>query len=152
MSYRTYINGHEWLGNNETSEIIFSELKRQGCCFDEEKCVREPFVVKDLDGLVKATERHLMNLFEKNPNALSSVNIFKSIKEDDNCSYTLDQLTLRIQDFRMYGYLFVSYMLLKYVGKEDGNWEFYWERDKKNKQLVCHYRLINDGKCIFTAH
>lgn len=58
MSYRTYINGHEWLGNNEYSKEIFEELKRQGCSFDEEECAYN-FEVKDLDGLVKATEKYI---------------------------------------------------------------------------------------------
>jgi hypothetical protein len=39
MSYRTYINGHEWLGNNEMYDEIYEELKRQGCPFDKEGCV-----------------------------------------------------------------------------------------------------------------
>lgn len=65
MSYRTYINGHEWLGNNEYSKEIFEELKRQGCHFDEEKCVYD-FEVKDLDGLVKATEKYIRKLVKDN--------------------------------------------------------------------------------------
>ena len=58
MSYRTYINGHEWLGNNEMYDEIYEELKRQGCPFDKEGCVggyrENPFEVKDLNGLVMA--------------------------------------------------------------------------------------------------
>ena len=34
MAYRTYINEHEWLGNNAMYDEIYEELKRQGCPFD----------------------------------------------------------------------------------------------------------------------
>lgn len=154
MAYRTYINDHEWLGNNEYSEIIFDELKRQGCPFDEEWDVgfKEPFEVKDLDGLVKAVERHLMHLYNTNPKQLSSLSIFANVENGDNRGYTENQLTLRLQEFSNYGYLFYSVNLLKYVGEEGKDWEFYWERDKESNELVCHYRLINDGKCLFKAY
>ena len=150
MAYRTYINGHEWLGNNESSEIIFEELKRQGCPFDEEYCVKD-FEVKDLDRLVKAVEKHLYHLYEARPRMVDTLGIFKLINED-NRAYTLDQLTLRLQEFRECGYIFVSATLLEFIGKENVDWEFYWKRDKKTKELVCHYRLINNGKCIFSAY
>ena len=56
MSFRTYINENEWLGNNILPGIIAEELRRQGCVFDEDGCVFEPFQIKDLDGIIKATE------------------------------------------------------------------------------------------------
>ena len=144
MAYRTYINDHEWLGNNEYSKEIFEELERQGCKFDNEECwVKEPFEVKDLDGLVKAVERHLMHLYNTRPRQLDSLGIFANVENGDNRGYTEDQLTLRLQEFSNYGYLFYSVKLLEYGGEEGKDWEFYWEIDKESNELVCHYRLIN---------
>ena len=65
MAYRTYINGHEWLGNNEMYDEIYQELVRQGCHFDEDGCVIDPFEVKDLDGLLKACEKVIIRLVQK---------------------------------------------------------------------------------------
>ena len=154
MAYRTYINGHEWLGNNEYSEEIFNELKRQGCKFnaDWETEDFDSFEVKDLDGLVKATEAYLMNKFRKNPKCMNIGDLFQRVEDKEDRGYTEDQLTLRLQEIREYGYLFLSVKLLEYVGEEYKDWEFYWERDKETKQLVCHYRLLKDGKCMFKAY
>ena len=66
MSYRTYINNHEWLGNNEMYDEIYQELVRQGCPFNEDNCVVEPFEVKDLDGLIKACEKVIVKKCERN--------------------------------------------------------------------------------------
>lgn len=60
MADRSYINGYEWLGNNEVVPEIFDELKRQGCKFNEEWLTVEPFQVKDLDGLICATEKAII--------------------------------------------------------------------------------------------
>ena len=66
MAYRTYINGHEWLRENVMYDEILEELSCQGCPFDEENCVDEPFEVKDLDGLVRACEKVIIRLYKQN--------------------------------------------------------------------------------------
>lgn len=50
MSYRTYVNNYQFLGNDEQSEDLIKELKKQGCKIDRDGCFRN-FEIKELDQL-----------------------------------------------------------------------------------------------------
>ena len=112
MSYRTYINGHEWLGNNEMYDEIYQELVRQGCPFDEENCVDEPFEVKDLDGLVRACEKVIIRLYKQN---YEIANLRPVV---DSAIRNKDDLTVILKMLQNRSYIFMSVMLLKYIGDE----------------------------------
>ena len=143
MAYRTYINGQEWLGNNVLYDEIYNELQRQGCKFDNEECWREePFEVKDLDGLVRASERAIINLYNKRIRIKENIADFT-----DNIINPIGDFTWQLKQAREYGYIFISAMLLEYVGKFGKQWDFEITKNGKMK-----YRLINDGKCLFTAY
>ena len=143
MSYRTYINGHEWLGNNVRYYEIFDELARQGCPFDEEDCVYEPFEVKDLDGLVKACEKAIVRLITQN----NEVANFKPII--DRAIRNKNDLTFILKMLQNRSYIFMSVMLLRYIGNEYKDWETYYTYTKDG--LIRQYKLKN-GKCLFEAY
>lgn len=145
MAYRTYINGHEWLGNNECPKEIFDELERQGCPFDEEYCIREPFKVKDLTGLVKATEKYIKRKIKDNNDV---ANFSKEILNDN---YFADSLTLYLQQLRDNAYIFVGVKLLEYIGKQEVDYTINHKWNRKG-ELNIEYELIYDGKCEFTAY
>ena len=112
MAYRTYINGHEWLGNNVMYEEIYEELKRQGCPFDENNNVETPFEIKDLDALVKATEKAITNLYNKRIRFNQNIADFSEHFTDE-----IEDLTWMMMQAQEYGYIFLSAMLLRYVGE-----------------------------------
>lgn len=143
MAYRTYINGHEWLGNNVLYDEIYNELQRQGCKFDNEECWKEePFEVKDLDGLVKATEQAIINLYNK------YIKINHNIADfSEEITNNIGDFTWKMQEIRDFGYIFISAMLLEYVGECHKQWDFEFTKEGEFK-----YKLINDGKCLFTAY
>ena len=143
MSYRTYINGREWLGNNEAPQAILDELKRQGCPFDAEWCTPHdeeynniPFEIKDLNELVKAAERAILEMVERRPEIADfngSVNFWK------------DNLTYGMAELRNNAYIFWSSRLLDFVGEE--NYIMRW--DGEGKPI---YELKPGAKCLFEAH
>ncbi len=145
MSYRTYINGHEWLGNNVMYNEIYNELKRQGCPFDANDCIDSdtPFEVNDLDSLVRASEKAIIHLYNK------EINVYKENIADfsDNITKPIGDFTWQLREVRDYAYIFISAMLLEYIGKFGKEWDFEITKNGKMK-----YRLINDGKCLFTAY
>jgi hypothetical protein len=142
MAYRTYINGHEWLGNNVMYDEVYEELKRQGCPFDEEDIVDidTPFEVKDLDGLVKATEKAIKNLYNKEMLRHQNIADFS-----EHFKYGIGDLTWMMMEVQEYGYIFLSAMLLRYVGECHKQWDFEFVKGG------IKYKLINDGKCLFAA-
>ena len=144
MSYRTYINGHEWLGNNEMYDEIYQELVRQGCPFDEDDCVVEPFEVKDLDGLVKACEKVIIRLVQKNPEVAN----FKS--NIDNAIEFKNNLTYRLTELQDGAYIFISANLLKYVGDFFKDWKICTTSTESG--IIMQYKLTDKGKCLFTAY
>lgn len=146
MSYRTYINGHEWLGNNNMYEEIYQELVRQGCPFDEDGCVVEPFEVKDLDGLVKACEKVIVKLVENNKAVANFNETITNIKKYGN------DLTLTLQELQNNAYIFISANLLNYVGEYLKEWEICWSFVETENNLVAKYRLTDKGKCLFEAY
>lgn len=145
MSYRTYINGYEWLGNNEMYDEIYQELVKQGCPFDEDRCVfEEPFEVKDLDGLVKACEKVVIKLCEKNKKCADFNDTISNAKRFGN------DLTLTLKELQNNACIFISVNLLKYIGEYLKDWKIYWV--KKGNDLVAEYRLTDKGKCLFEAY
>ena len=143
MSYRTYINGHEWLGNNEMYDEIYQELVRQGCPFDEDDCVDEPFEVKDLDGLVKACEKVIIRLIQENNEVANFKPTIERAMENNDLTFTLQILqdTARI---------FISVNLLKYIGDRYEDWTVDYI-DTENG-VIDKYKLTDKGKCLFTAY
>ena len=143
MSYRTYINGHEWLRENEMYDEILEELSRQGCPFDEENCVDEPFEVKDLDGLVRACEKVIIRLYKQNYEIAN----FRSIV--DSAIRNKNDLTVILKMLQNRSYIFMSVMLLRYIGDEYEDWETYCTYTKDG--LIRQYKL-KYGKCLFEAY
>ncbi len=144
MAYRTYINGHEWLGNNVLYDEIYTELKNQGCPFDEDGCV-EDFEIKDLDGLVKACEKVVVKMVEKDKRIADfSETIFQCVEAGRD-------VTSRLIELHNYAYIFIGVQLLKDIGEFYKQWEYYYTRTDGNK-LEMHYRLRGDGKCLFSAY
>lgn len=139
MSYRTYINGHEWLGNNEMYPEIYDELKRQGCPFDEDECVGgyrdNAFEVKDLNGLVIACEKALTKICSKN----SKIADFNDNVLNPRCN----SMTLGLWELSDRARIFISANLLRYIGE----WHKDWDWNPKTG-----FKLIGNGKCIFEAH
>lgn len=144
MAYRTYINGHEWLGNNEMYDEIYQELVRQGCPFDEDDCVIDPFEVKDLDGLLKACEKVIIRLVQKDANI---ANFNSTI---DNAIASKVDLTYILAGLRDRAYIFISANLLKYVGDYLKDWEICSARTESG--ISMQYKLTDEGKCLFTAY
>ena len=139
MSYRTYINGHEWLGNNEMYDEIYEELKRQGCPFDGDGCVggyrENPFEVKDLNGLVMACEKALIRVCSNN----GKVADFNDYVLKSRCN----SMTLGLLELSDCARIFIGANLLRYVGKEFVDWDWHPKTG---------FKLIGNGKCIFEAH
>ena len=144
MSYRTYINGHEWLGNNEMYDEIYQELVRQGCPFDEDGCVVEPFEVKDLDGLVKACEKVIIRLVQKN----AEIANFKSTI--DNAVELKTDLTCRLTGLQDRAFIFISTNLLKFIGDYFKDWKTCCIHTESG--IIMQYKLTDKGKCLFTAY
>lgn len=144
MAYRTYINGHEWLGNNEMYDEIYQELVRQGCPFDEDGCVIDPFEVKDLDGLLKACEKVIIRLVQKDANI---ANFNSTI---DNAIASKVDLTYILTGLRDRAYIFISANLLKYIGDYLKDWEICSVRTESD--IIMQYKLTDTGKCLFAAY
>ena len=144
MAYRTYINGHEWLGNNEMYDEIYQELVRQGCPFDEDDCVMDPFEVKDLDGLLKACEKVIIRLVQKD----AGIANFNSTI--DNAIASKVDLTYILTGLRDRAYIFISANLLKYIGDYLKDWEICSTHTESG--IIMRYKLADEGKCLFTAY
>ena len=143
MSYRTYINGHEWLGNNVIYYEIFDELARQGCPFDENDCVYEPFEVKDLDGLVRACEKTIIRLVQEN-------NEIANFKPNIERAMETNDLTFILQILQDTARIFISVNLLKYIGDRYEDWTIdYIDTDTG---IIDKYKLTDKGKCLFEAY
>ena len=143
MSYRTYINGHEWLGNNVRYYEIFDELARQGCPFDEEDCVYEPFEVKDLDGLVKACEKTIIRLIQEN-------NEVANFKSNIERAMETNYLTFILQMLQDTARIFISVNLLKYIGDKYKDWDIDYIDTETG--VIEKYKLTEKGKCLFEAY
>ena len=143
MSYRTYINGHEWLGNNLRYYEIFDELARQGCPFDEEDCVYEPFEVKDLDGLVKACEKTIIRLVQEN-------NEVANFKSNIERAMETNYLTFILQMLQDTARIFISVNLLKYIGDKYKDWDIDYIDTETG--VIEKYKLTEKGKCLFEAY
>ena len=143
MSYRTYINGHEWLGNNVRYYEIFDELARQGCPFDEEDCVYEPFEVKDLDGLVRACEKTIIRLVQEN-------NEIANFKPNIESAMETNDLTFILQMLQNNAYIFMSVNLLKYIGDKYKDWDIDYIDTETG--VIEKYKLTEKGKCLFEAY
>lgn len=141
MSYRTYINDHEWLGNNEGPSAILEELKRQGCPFDQEWCTgSREFEVKDLDSLVRATERSILDMFGRNP---------KMADFGSTVSFWKNNLTYGMGELRKDAYIFWSSRLLDLVGEDSYDESMEWSEEEG---LRTTYRLKPGARCTFKAY
>ena len=143
MSYRTYINGHEWLGNNVMYDEILEELSRQGCPFDEENCVDEAFEVKDLDGLVRACEKTIIRLVQEN-------NEIANFKPNIESAMETNDLTFILQMLQNNAYIFMSVNLLKYIGDKYKDWDIDYIDTETG--VIEKYKLTDKGKCLFEAY
>ena len=143
MSYRTYINGHEWLGNNVRYYEIFEELARQGCPFDEEDCVYEPFEVKDLDSLVRACEKTIIRLIQEN-------NEVANFKPTIDRAMGKHDLTCTLQMLRNHACISMSMILLEYIGDYLKDWKVDYIKTKTG--VIEKYKLTDKGKCLFEAY
>ena len=133
MSFRTYINKHEWLGNNNFPDIIKEELIRQGCPFNKEGFVTKPWPIKDLSGLLKATEQYILKEFDY----WSDFANFSSTLEMHRDNQYLTGILQELQDCAL---IFASVNLIKYAGKENiEGWAVPNIKIKKGKQVLFEY-------------
>ena len=101
-----------------------------------------PFEVKDLDALVKASEKAIINMYNK------YIKINHNIADfSEEITNNIGDFTWKMQEIQNYGYIFISVMLLEYVGECHKQWDFEFTKEGKMR-----YKLINDGKCLFTAY
>ena len=159
MADRSYINGHEWLGNNEVIPEIWDELKRQGCKFNEEQLTVEPFQVTDLDGLVQATEKAIIRYAKEQEKWLE---VRKPIIKD--------YPNFMVHKFGDYSYLFDKEHMKEYEDDEESlitqmDTDVFWSRmfyvhnllffigiDNYEEAFKGHrivYILKPNAKCVF---
>ena len=143
MSWRTKINGHEWLGNNGMYDEIADELVRQGCDDPRTGDSIYHFEVKDLDGLVKATEKVVVRLFSEDRSLADfskDLDFYIEMYKDPKM---MGPLTLNLKDIVYYAYIFISVSLLDYVGEINKDYTIHLVDGE------FHYDLTETGKCIF---
>ena len=137
MSWRTKINGQEWLGNNVMYDEIAEELIRQGCPDPRKAETIKNFEVKDIDGLIKASEKVVKRLFEKD-------NSMADFREEMNLYIKRKNfLTMSLFEISNYGYMFIPIALLNHIGKKNEDYTI----ELENGDFV--YKLTDKGKCIF---
>lgn len=136
MSWRTKINGQEWLGNNAMYDEIAEELIRQGCPDPRKTEIIKNFEVKDIDGLIKASEKVVRRLYKRD-------NSIADFREDMNLYIEEDFLTMNLLEISNYGYMFIPVALLNYIGKQNKDYTI----ELGNGDFV--YKLTDKGKCIF---
>ena len=136
MSFRTYINNYEWLGNNVFPDVIKKELIRQGCPFDEEGFVLEPWPIKDLGALVKATEQYIIKRHKDNKEYGGIANFTETFERFEDNEY----FTGIMQELQEEAIIFASVNLIKYAGKENiEGWAAPNVRIREGKQVLFSY-------------
>lgn len=148
MAYRTYINDHEWLGNNVMFDNIYKELKRQGCPFKDDDGYIESFQVKDLDALVKACERDIVELRDKwLSNTYKSTDIATANYIFEGHGLYGSDLTLSLNEYQKHAFIFISSNLLEYVGWDNIN----LGGEVVDGKFINHFTLKEGAKCEFKA-
>ena len=122
MSYKTWINGHQILGNNEYSRELIDALIKQGMSDpkDDDWCYE--FEVKDVIAVVDAIDTYAKKEVEKRVHYGIKMYDFSDYKE----LLTVEPLYESAQDIVQCGFVFTSYrvvQLLLCIGciKEDKN-------------------------------
>ena len=138
MSWRSKINGHEWLGNNVMHDEIAEELVRQGCPDPRYEETIHNFEVKDINALIKASEKVVKRMFEKDNSMADFREEMKWYVEGSKVSLTMDLLLLSRGAF-----MFIPVSLLNYIGKKNEDYTI----ELENGEFV--FRLTEKGKCIF---
>ena len=64
MSYKTWVNDYQIFGNNDYSEELINELKRQGMNEPDDDFIYS-FEIKDINPVIKAVEKYLEQEIEK---------------------------------------------------------------------------------------
>lgn len=139
MSYRTYVNNYQFLGNDEQSEDLIKELKKQGCKIDRDGCFRN-FEIKELNPIIKALERYIIKTDERAKKLLKKgisnfEGEFEVYKKGDN-------LTLDLQELSENAYLFITVNFLKQI-KDD------YQIDYKDGKIT--YNLKEGHKIYMSA-
>ena len=138
MSWRTKINGHEWLGNNKMYDEIAEELIRQGCPDPREENTIENFEIKDINALIKASEKVVRRMFEKDNSMADFREEMQYYTTGSKVSLTMNLLLLNRG-----AYIFIPVSLLNYIGKKNEDYTI----DLENGEIV--FNLTEKGKCIF---
>lgn len=144
MSFRVYVHTekdgrkYQILGNNEWPKVLFEELKKQGCEFDEDFGF-ENFEIKDLQGVIQALEKYIFEMHEKIKGGIAN---FSYILEEEK-KFNLKLMTSRLASVQENGYVFITANFLKAIGEENYDWDF----DKKGKMFF----KVAEGKHIYMS-
>lgn len=144
MAIRTYINKKEWLGNNNLPEEIFDELEKQGAVINEDGICKY-FEIKDLNGLILATEKYIRNLYNKRKEIYRNIADFSKDIEYDIEDGTLTYSMMTKQEK---AYIFVSCNLLNIIGSDNYDMEY----EFKDGKLKVRYNLKPNTKVIFECY
>ena len=112
MSYKTWVNDYQIFGNNDYSEELINELKRQGMNEPDDDFIYS-FEIKDINPVIKAVDKYIEKEIEKREKR--GVNMY-----DFSDYYNLigkEPLYLSMQDLIKYGIIFQSYNLVDYLVK-----------------------------------
>jgi hypothetical protein len=111
MSYKTWINGKQILGNNEYSRELIDELIKQGMSDpkDDDWCYE--FEVKDISAVINAIDEHVKKGVKKRVQLASKMYDFSDYIE------LLDEepLYVSMESLVDYSYIFGSYNVVQYL-------------------------------------
>ena len=113
-----YVNGYQFLGNNECPDELINELKRQGCDMNADDCFKN-FEIKELQPIIEALEKYIidMNAYfmnrEYDPRSIADFT-----EEFNKGTQGGNGLTWKIGNLLECGYLFVTINFLNAI-KDD---------------------------------
>lgn len=139
MSYRTYVNNYQFLGNDEQSEDLIKELKKQGCKIDSDGCFRN-FEIKELDPIIKALERYIIKTDERAKKLLKKG--ISNFEGEFEVYKKGDSLTFDLQELSENAYLFITVNFLRHI-KDD------YQIDYKDGEIF--YNLKEGHKIYMSA-
>lgn len=111
MSYKTFINGHQILGNNEYSKELIDELIKQGMNDpkDDDWCYE--FEVKDANAIIRVIDEYAKACIRKKTQAGGKMYDFSDYIE------LLDEepLYVSMESLIECSYIFMSYNVVQYL-------------------------------------
>lgn len=120
MSYRTYVgtsekNTIQILGNNESYQPLFEELKRQGIEINEDGCFEGK--IKEIQPIIDILEQYIwdkdiqMKKFKRSNGEQADIFNLRPDKKQLECG----GFTYQMQELQQNGYIFVTANLVNYL-------------------------------------